>query len=131
MINTVMQKSAQKRLRRFLAVKEVVMIMLVAVSLGLLVVEHVVAFSESQLLLINIFEVSVSVLFLLEFWFELHYAKNRRQYWRHNWYFLFAGIPLSLQAFEALHGIRALRLLKLLKIFAHMRYEHNTRLFER
>lgn len=126
-----MQKSAQKRLRRFLAVKEVVMIMLVAVSLGLLVVEHVVAFSESQLLLINIFEVSVSVLFLLEFWFELHYAKNRRQYWRHNWYFLFAGIPLSLQAFEALHGIRALRLLKLLKIFAHMRYEHNTRLFER
>lgn len=126
-----MQQSARKKLRRFLAVKEVVMITLVAISLGLLAAEQLYTFSEAQMLRTHIFELMVSVLFLLEFVFELHYAKNRRQYWRHNWYFLFAAIPLPLQAFEALHGIRALRLLKLLEIFAHMRYEYNTRLFER
>lgn len=100
-------------------------------SLGLLVLEHFEQLSPTQLHMVDIFEIGVSIIFLCEFLFELHFARNRVQYFRHHWFYLLAAIPIPSQTFEFMHGIRALRLLKLFKLFAHMRYERNTRLFQR
>lgn len=118
-------------LRRFLAIKEAVMLTLVALSLGFLVLEHTETLTHAQLQVIELFEIGVALVFLAEFWFEWRHAKDRRQYVKHHWFYLLAAIPIPTQMFEILRGVRALRLLKLLKVFAHMRYERNTHLFEK
>ena len=106
------------------------MLSLVAVSFLLLLHEHFEQLSPVQLHYVDIFEISISLLFLAEFFFEYHFARNRKLYVQHHWFYLLAAIPIPTQTFEALHSIRALRLLKLFKIFAHTRYERNTRLFK-
>lgn len=106
------------------------MVSLALMSLGFLVLEHLERLSHEQLRLIEVFEVSVALLFLAEFVFELHFARDRRHYLKYHWFYLIAAIPIPTQTFEALHGIRLLRLIKLMQIFAHLRYERNTRLFE-
>jgi hypothetical protein len=121
--------TSRQRLHVFLVTKEVFMLTCVAISIGLLILEHTEQLSPLQLRYVDIFEVGVSILFLCEFLFELHFAQDRGRYMRHNWYYLLAAVPIPAQTFEALHGIRALRLLKLFKAFSHMRYERNTRLF--
>ena len=106
------------------------MFTLVALSFTFLALEHLERMSEAQLRTVEIYEVVVALIFLTEFIFEWHFAKDRRKYIRHHWFYLIAAIPVPTTSFELLRGIRLLRLLKLLKIFAHLRYEHNTRLFE-
>ena len=123
-------KKQLKKLRRYLAIKEAVMFTLVALSFTFLALEHLERMSEAQLRTVEIYEVVVALIFLTEFIFEWHFAKDRRKYIRHHWFYLIAAIPVPTTSFELLRGIRLLRLLKLLKIFAHLRYEHNTRLFE-
>jgi voltage-gated potassium channel len=125
-----MKSSRKTRVKRFLAVKEFVMLSLVIISLGLLFLEHFEQLSPIQLHWVDVYEISISVIFLAEFFFEYYYARNRKLYVQHHWFYLLAAIPIPTQTFEILHSIRALRLLKLLKVFAHMRYERNTRLFE-
>jgi voltage-gated potassium channel len=105
------------------------MFVLVALSFVFLALEHLERLSEGQLRAAEVFEVGVALVFLAEFVFEWHFAKDRRKYFRHHWFYLAAAIPVPSTTFEILRGIRLLRLFKLLKIFAHVRYEQNTRLF--
>lgn len=122
---------AHKKLRRFLTHKEIVMITLVALNLLFLAIEHVVALTREQIIAIEIFDIVTALIFLAEFGFEWYWAKDRAKYVRYHWFYLLAAIPLPTALFEELRAIRLLRLLKLFKIFAHMRYEHNTHLFEK
>ena len=124
-------KHGKLRLRRFLVAKEVVMIVLVAMNIVFLALEHFVPLTRSQIVAIEVFDVVTAVVFLAEFGFELYWAKDRGKYIRHHWFYLLAAIPITTTLFEELRVVRLLRLLKLLKIFGHMRYERNTRLFEK
>ena len=126
-----MSKIKQQKLRRFLAVKEVIMVTLVGLNLLFLVIEHIEVLSQQQIKIIEVFDIATALVFLAEFGFELFWAKDRAKYVRHHWFYLFAAVPIPSTLFEELRAVRLLRLLKLLKIFAHMRYEYNTRLFER
>lgn len=127
-----MKTQKQKNsLRVFLAIKEIVMLILALLCLAGLVFEHLEKLTEAQLYALEAFEIMVGVIFLAEFGFELYYAKDRKKYWRHHWYFLLAAVPLPTQTFDALRSLRILRLLRVLKIFAHLRYEENTWLFEK
>ena len=126
-----MKKIARARLRQLLTAKEVVMTLLALSCLALLILEHLEKLSPEQLKLVEVFEIGVGVLFLIEFVFELYYARDRGKYWRHHWFFLLASIPLPFQSVDWLRSIRALRILRLLKVFAHLDYEHNTRLVQK
>lgn len=106
------------------------MLILALLCLFGLVLEHFEKLTETQLYALEAFEIVVGLIFLAEFAFEWYYAKDRKRYWRHHWYFLIASVPLPTQTFDALRGLRILRLLRLFKIFAHMGYEENTWLFE-
>ncbi len=123
-------KIQKQKLRRFLLIKELVMFGLVALSFMFLAFEHFEQLSHEQLRLVELFDVAVGLVFMAEFVFEWYYARDRRAYIRYHWFYLIAAVPVPTQSFELLRGIRLLRLLKLLKIFAHVRYEYNTRLFE-
>lgn len=107
------------------------MLSLVALSFILLALEHLKRLSHEQLLAIELYEISVAFIFIAEFVFEWYWAKDRSHYVKYHWFYLLAAVPIPVQSFELLRGIRALRLLKLLQIFAHLKYEHNTRLFAR
>lgn len=126
----IVKSKRLRKLRRFLAIKEMLMMALVLISFALLALEHFEVLSSTQLHMIDVFEITVSIIFLCEFLFELHFARDRILYFKHHWFYLLAAIPIPTQTFEFLHGIRTLRLLKLFKLFAHMRYERNTRLFQ-
>ena len=124
-------KKQKQRVRRFLLTKEIIMVVLALLCLAGLVLEHLEHLSEAQLYALEVFEITVGLIFLAEFVFELYHAKDRWKYWRHHWYFLLAAVPLPTQTFDVLRGVRLLRLLRLFKIFAHLRYENNTWLAER
>lgn len=126
----VKAKQIKKHLKLFLIIKESVMTILALLCLAGLAFEYFSQLTTSQLLLLDAFEIAVGVIFLAEFGFELYFAKDRKSYWRYHWYFLIASVPVPMQTFDILRGIRALRLLRVFKVFAHLRYEHNTRLFE-
>lgn len=119
-----------RRLRRFLRNKEILMNSLVVANIGLLTYEHFYEPPLAQLLIIDVFDIATALVFIAEFVFEWYWARDRRLYLKHHWFYLLAAVPIPTASFEILRGIRALRLLKLLKIFAHMRYDRNTRLFE-
>ncbi len=127
---TMRTKSQQRKLRIFLLTKEVVMYTLVGFSFAFLALEHLERLSHEQLVAIEWFEVGLALFFITEFVFEWHYARDRRHYLKYHWFYLIAAVPVPTTSFEILRGIRLLRVLKLLKIFAHLRYERNTRLFE-
>ncbi|MGE5312905.1 MAG: ion transporter [Acidobacteriota bacterium] len=118
----------RQRLRAFLLFKEAVMLTLVVLSFTFLALEHFEHLSEAQLRAVEVYEIAIALVFLAEFWFEWHFSKDRKKYFRHHWFYLIAAIPVPTSLFEILRGVRLLRLLKLLKIFAVYRYEHNTRL---
>ncbi len=105
--------------------------LLVASSLLFVGLEHFGNLSHEQLLLVELYEIVVGLIFLGEFIFEWYHAKDRQHYLKYHWFYLFAAIPVPLESFELLRGIRALRLLKIARAFSHLRYEHNTHLFDR
>ena len=106
------------------------MVALAILCLMGLILKHLEKLDQSQLLALDWFELFVGLLFLIEFFVELHFARDRKKYWRAHWYFLLASIPLPMQAFDVSRGLRVLRLLRLFKVFAHLRYERNTWLLE-
>ncbi|MCB9820121.1 ion transporter [Candidatus Nomurabacteria bacterium] len=123
------KKKINNKLKKFLSIKEVVMLSLVLANFVFLGMEHFDKLSRSQLLAVEVLDVIIACIFLAEFFFELHFAKDRKRYWKHYGIYLLAAIPIPTESFEILRGIRALRLVKLLQMFAHLRYERNTRLF--
>lgn len=127
-MHTVKQK---RTLRIFLYCKEAVMLLLVASSLLFVGLEHFGKFTHEQLLMIEVYEVIVGLVFVGEFIFEWYHAKDRQHYLKYHWFYLFAAVPVPLESFELLRGIRALRLLKLVKAYSHLKYEYNTHLFDK
>ena len=111
--------------------KEAFILLLVFSSLALVAIEHFMVLSHNQLILIEIYEVLVGLIFIGEFAFEWYHAKNRQTYLKYHWFYLFAAIPIPLESFELLRGIRALRLIKVAQVYSHLRYEHNTHLFDK
>lgn len=107
------------------------MITLVILNLGFLAVEHFWQLPHEYVIIIQWFDVLTAVIFLAEFAFELYFARDRKKYIKYHWFYLFAAVPVPSVFFEELRAVRLLRLMKLLQVFAHMRYEHNTRLFEK
>lgn len=120
-------KTTRKKLRLILLLKEVVMVSIALVTLGLAIWEHAVGLSDSQIMYVDIVELVASGLFLAEFTAEWFFARDRGRYIRHNWFFLLAAVPITSMSFELLKAVRLLRLLRYLKIFAELRYEYNTR----
>jgi len=103
---------------------------LLGLSFLFLALEYFEKLSVNQLLMVDIYEIVLAFIFLAEFVFELHFAKDKSLYWRTHWFYLIASVPIPTATFEILKGIRALRLIRLFKLFAALRYEQNTRLFE-
>lgn len=126
MSKTKLTKIQKQRIHRHLVRKEIVVTSLILISLGLLIYEWLVSPSGYLLIAMDSYEVILGCLLMFEFFAELHHAKNRQKYWRKNWLFLLASIPIPMTMFEIFRGIRLIRLLRFARVLEHADYEYNS-----
>ena len=118
-----MKQSRKRRLLRWYVLKELVLTVLALLSVGLVVYELAFNPSAAQHRLINHADFGIACLFLFDFCLELRIANDKRRYWRRNWYFLLAAIPITDSWTEALRGLRILRVLRLLRAGEHVDFD--------
>ena len=101
------------------------MISLGLASLAGLILEHFEKLSHRQAQQLAWFEVFVGTVFLAEFCLEWYHSRVRRHYFRQNWMFLIAAVPVPAVEFDVLHVVRLLRIFRLVKIYEHLRFEYD------
>lgn len=89
---------------------------LALVSVALLVFESVQDLTETQLRLIDYVEMSIAVVFLVEFAVRMYFATARGKFLRRNWWLLLASIPIAAHWAEALRALRLLRAVRVVRV---------------
>lgn len=112
-----------KQLKRFLYVKEHIIISLVILSLAFLAIDQFGHLSTPQLRALDVFDVAVGFIFIGEFILELQLTSNKRGYVKNNWFYLLAAIPLPYAFAQLLRGLRIIRVFKLIRLGIHFEYE--------
>lgn len=112
-------KTGHKHRRLFLF-KEVALASFAVASVGVVLFDLVKPPTPAQQRILAYTEFSIACIFLIDFFAELILAKDRKKYFRHNWYLLLASIPLTYSAVEALRGLRVLRLLRVVRAGEHL-----------
>jgi hypothetical protein len=115
----------QKTFLRFIYVKECLILGLAVSSLIFLVLDQLGKLSPSQLHTLYIYDVVVGSIFIVEFLLEIWLTTDKKDYMQHNWFYLFAAIPLPFAWAQLLRSIRIIRVVKLLKFGTHFQYEKN------
>ena len=95
---------------------DLVMIPLALVSVALLAWEFTANLSPQQELLLGRIDLGIALLFLFEFCVKFILANDKGDYFRHNWWYLLASIPITTPATQALRALRLLRLIRLLRV---------------
>ncbi|MBI2588911.1 ion transporter [Candidatus Saccharibacteria bacterium] len=112
-----------KRLKEFLYAKECLILTLAALSLVFLAIEQLGYLSTAQLRALDVFDVTVGLIFIGEFVLELELTTNKRGYVKSNWFYLLAAIPLPYTFAQLLRGLRIIRVIKLIRVGTHLEYE--------
>ena len=126
MPKTKLTKSQKTQIHRHLVKKEAIITTLILISFGSLVFETLADPAHHFLIAFDIYEIVLGCILITEFFIELHHASDRSKYWRQNWLFLLASVPIPTTIFEVLRGIRLIRILRFAKTFEHMDYEYNS-----
>lgn len=118
-----MAKQKVRPLRHKLFVlKEVLLASLALFSIILVVYELISDLSPQTLQNLNHIDMAIASVFLIDFFASLMLTGDRKKYLRHNWYFLFAAIPITDSIAELLRGFRMLRLIRLIRAGEHLDY---------
>lgn len=111
---------------RWLVIKEYVLIGLVLLSFVLLAFEHFSFLSTTQVRWVEVYEVTLGLIFIADFIYELRLSADKRRYIRHNWFFLLAAIPLPSGLADILRSVRLVRIIRLARATAHLEFaRHN------
>ncbi len=97
-------------------VDDVIMIVLALVSVFLFVLDIAGQTTLRQAQLIDRVDVAIAIIFLLEFVIKLYFADNKSDFFKRNWWYLLASIPVSTPATQALRALRLLRLVRLMRL---------------
>jgi voltage-gated potassium channel len=95
---------------------ELIVVALALLSVGLLVFDAVAELQPHQQQIIERVDVGIAVIFLIDFFWRLRAAENRKAFLRSSWWELLAAIPITTDMTRALRGLRLLRLLRVLRI---------------
>lgn len=102
--------------------KELFLASLAIVSIFMIIFEYRSQPDIQMLLKLNRIDIVIACIFLTDFVLSLLLTRNRKKYLRHNWYFIFASIPITDSIAELLRGIRLLRLIRLVRAGEHLEY---------
>lgn len=115
----VKSKKRSTHHKLFLA-KEVMMAVLSLLSIVTILFEFISNPDIDTLTKINQLDMIIAYIFLFDFCASLVLTGDRKKYLRHNWYFLFAAIPISDSIAELFRGIRILRFIRLIRAGEHL-----------
>lgn len=101
--------------------KDVAISTLAIASAVLLVLELSAELSSAQLRILYTFDFAVALLFLMDFLYELHSAKDKSVYFKKNWYLLLASIPITGGTYQALRSVQLIRLMRIVRLYARIR----------
>lgn len=76
--------------------------------------------TPEQLYLIDITDVTIALIFLVEFFVALTLTKDKKQFWKSRWWELLASIPFTTTATQTLRLLRLVRVLRMFRIGAHI-----------
>lgn len=110
---------------KFLFCKELIFTILALMSVFLLAYEYIAQPVDEIVRIITRFDFAVAIIFLTDFIVHLYLAKDKKLYWRHNWYFLLASIPLVDSWAETLRALRILGFIRVLRAAEHIKYSTN------
>ncbi len=105
--------------------KEILILSLVLTSILLLAVEQFGHLSEDQLQALFFFDIVVGVLFIIDWLAELWLASDKRNYIRHNWFYLLAAIPIPNAFAQILRALRLIKIVKIIRLGLHYSYQKN------
>lgn len=108
--------------RKLFLIKEVFLGLLAMISIILVLYEIFYEPDAQTLQRLNHIDIVIACVFLIDFCASLILTNDRKKYLRHNWYFLFAAIPITDSIAELLRGIRILRLIRLIRAGEHLDY---------
>lgn len=94
---------------------------LAVLSAVLLILELSSELSSTQLRFFYALDLAIAFAFLADFLYELYTAKNRKLYFRHNWYLLLASIPITGGTYQALRSVQLIRLMRIVRLYARIR----------
>lgn len=118
-----MAKTNQHLLRhKLFLLKEIFLALLAILSMCLVIFEFIVQPDVQTLINLNHVDIMIASIFLTDFVVSLLLTSDRQKYMRHNWYFIFASIPITDSIAEMLRGIRILRLVRLIRAGEHLDY---------
>lgn len=124
MTKKVINKTNSQTKLLFIFYKEIVFTMLALMSVFLLGYEYLANPSEEVVKLIYSFDFIVAILFLTDFCVHFYLAKDKKKYFKYNWYFLLASIPLVYGWAEILRTLRILGLIRLFRAGEHLKYSY-------
>ena len=114
-------KLKKNRYYKILLVKEIIFTILALLSIGLLIYEFIAMPSEQTVKKIMRFDFIVALIFLSDFMAHLYLTKDKKYYFKHNWLYLLASIPIVDGWAEVLRGLRILGLIRLLRAGEHLK----------
>jgi voltage-gated potassium channel len=95
---------------------ELIIVVLALVSVALLLLELVEELAPQQRLLIERVDLGIAAIFLIEFLWRFHRAKEKWPFFRHSWWELLAAIPITSDVARALRGLRLLRIVRIVRL---------------
>ena len=94
---------------------------LALLSAGLLIFELTAELVPEQTRLLYTVDFTIALLFLVDFIYEYTSARDKKKYFRHNWYLLIASIPITGGVYQALRLIQAVRLLRIIRLYTRVK----------
>lgn len=110
-----------KRSDILLLVKEIFIVLLALLSVGLLIFELSSDLLPEQIKLIQNIDLLICIVFLTDFFVGLRIAKSKKGYFRSHWLDLLASVPISGGVFNSLRVLRLVRLVRVLRVIARIR----------
>lgn len=110
----------------YLFYKEIFLASLAVLSVYFVFYEYIAQPSEQTISAIGTFEIIVACIFLFDFFYYLVKSKNKKIYFKNNWYMLLASIPILDSWAELLRGLRMLELVRLIQAEEHLKHALRT-----
>lgn len=101
-------------------INELFMVSLALLSGYLLFFEMTHMVTPAQISLIDVTDITIALIFMLEFFVALALTKNKKHFWQTRWWELLASIPFTTPATQTLRLLRLVRVLRIFRIGAHV-----------
>lgn len=101
--------------------RDVAIASLALFSAVLLILELTIELAGNQLQVVIALDVIIALLFLFDFLFEYSQAKHKKDYFKKNWYYLLAAIPVSGGTFQALRTIQLFRIFRIIRLYIRIK----------